>query len=71
MNYQPVRVPCQHGYIRSHFGEGGKLDNLRKRGATWCRGGEWRQLAEVDPRRVALLSDDNTNYRVYVERLPS
>lgn len=65
----PVRFPCIHGYHRSHLGEGGKLDNLKRREAKWCRGGEWRWLREVHPSRVAMLTDGHSQYRVYVERI--
>jgi hypothetical protein len=63
----PVRFPCIHEYHRPHFGEGGKLDNLKKRGAKWCKGGEWVELREVNPSRVAILTDDDRKkYTVYL-----
>lgn len=65
----PVRFPCRHGYYRSHLGVGG-LDGMNKRGAKWCRGGEYRYLREVDPARVAIMSDNDTaRYRIYVEEV--
>lgn len=60
MNEVKVRFPCEHGHWFKHVAEFAPK-------WVWCDGGTTRHLKLVDQRKVAVLSDDDRPFNLYVE----